>query len=404
MTSRTSQETYREIGRITLIGSFIDLTLGVIKVVVGYLASSQALIADGIHSLSDLVTDVLVIFAARQSSHAADDRHPYGHGRIQTLATVFLALSLGLIALVIGWDAFRRILNAEKLFVPGFWALVVAIISALAKEGYFRYAVRYAKRHRSSLLRANAWHSRSDALSSLAVIVGVVGVMAGIPWADAAAAIVVAVLILLVAFRIGLEGADELIDAAVDPELGSRIRDQIMSVEGVLDAHELRTRRMGPGIFADVHIRVDPRITVSEGHRIGDEVISRLKGSFAELEDVVVHVDPEDDSQALSTVSLPLRPVIEKQVSKCLSELQDELGTWHSVHPMNLVVHYLGGKYDLEIWLPMTDRDNAQSTKILSEKISQRVGSIEEVSNVSVLFADEQSFRDSIRSIPLKNG
>ncbi|MED5408686.1 MAG: cation diffusion facilitator family transporter [Pseudomonadota bacterium] len=385
---------YRQIRRITLIGSFIDLALGLTKITVGYLATSQALLADGIHSLSDLVTDVLVIFAARQSSHAADDRHPYGHGRIQTLATVFLALSLGLVAILIGWDAIRRILDPGLLLAPGFWVLIVATISALAKEGYFRYAVRYSKSHNSSLLKANAWHSRSDAMSSVAVIVGVVGVMAGIPWADAVAAIVVAILIMVVAVRIGLEGADELIDAAVDPELELRIRAQIMTVEGILDTHELRTRRMGPKILADVHIRVDPRITVSEGHRIGDEVISRLKNTFVELDDVVVHVDPEDDTQALPTVFLPLRPVIEEKVSKCLSDLQVELGSGPSLRPLNLVLHYLNGKYHLEIWLAMPDNSSVGSTETFSQKIAQRILSIEEVSNVCVLFSSDPSLHE----------
>ena len=385
---------YRQIRRITLIGTFIDLGLGFTKITVGYLATSQALVADGIHSLSDLVTDVLVIFAARQSSHAADDRHPYGHGRIQTLATVFLALSLGLVAILIGWDALRRMLDPGLLLAPGFWVLVVAAISALAKEGYFRYAVRYSKNHNSSLLKANAWHSRSDAMSSVAVIVGVIGVMAGIPWADAAAAIVVAILILIVAVRIGLEGADELIDTAVDPELELRIRAQIMAVEGILDAHELRTRRMGPKILADVHIRVDPRITVSEGHRIGDEVISRLKNTFIELDDVVVHVDPEDDTESLPTVFLPLRHVIEEKVSNCLSDLQIELGSRPSLRPLNLVLHYLNGKYHLEIWLAMPGNDSVESTQMLAQKVSQRVVSIEEVSNVCVLFTSDLSPHD----------
>jgi len=215
---------YSEIRRLTLIGGVLDLFLGFVKVLVGYIGNSQALIADGIHSLSDLITDILVLVATKQSAQAADEGHPYGHDRIQTLVSLALAGSLGIIAIVIAWDAVIRIVSPESLLQPGFWPLAVAAISVVSKEGYFQYVVRHPSVATSRMLYANAWHSRSDALSSLAVIVGVGGVLAGFAWADAFAAIVVAGLLLAVAYRIGREGAEELIDSAASPVLNANMR------------------------------------------------------------------------------------------------------------------------------------------------------------------------------------
>ena len=158
---------YSEIRRLTLIGGALDLFLGFFKVLVGYIGNSQALIADGIHSLSDLITDVLVLVATKHSAQAADEGHPYGHDRIQTLVSLALAGSLGIIAMVIAWDAVTRILSPEALLQPGFWPLAVAAISVVSKEGYFQYIVRHPTAATSRMLYANAWHSRSDALSSL---------------------------------------------------------------------------------------------------------------------------------------------------------------------------------------------------------------------------------------------
>ena len=316
-------EYYSEIRRLTLIGGVLDLFLGFVKVLVGYIGNSQALIADGIHSLSDLITDVLVLVATKHSAQAADEGHPYGHDRIQTLVSLALAGSLGIIAIVIAWDAVIRIVSPESLLLPGFWPLAVAAISVVSKEGYFQYVVRHPSATTSRMLYANAWHSRSDALSSLAVIVGVGGVLAGFAWADAFAAIVVAGLLLVVAYRIGREGAEELIDSAASPVLNANMRKTILSIEGVRDSHELRTRRMADKVLADVHIRVDPLISVSEGHRIGDEVMDALKTRFPEVGDVVVHIDPEDDIVGDVYSKLPMRSVIVAEINTNLHKLQN---------------------------------------------------------------------------------
>ena len=165
---------YRDIRVVTIVGAIVDLLLGVAKVVVGLAAGSQALVADGIHSFSDLATDFLVLFAAKHAHRKADVEHPYGHGRIETVATVVLGISLVLVAIGISYDAARRLLDPELLLHPGLLALVVALVSVVSKEVIYQYTARAARRLRSKMLLANAWHSRSDAISSIVVVIGVI--------------------------------------------------------------------------------------------------------------------------------------------------------------------------------------------------------------------------------------
>jgi len=380
-------EYYSEIRRLTLIGGVLDLFLGFVKVLVGYIGNSQALIADGIHSLSDLITDILVLVATKQSAQAADEGHPYGHDRIQTLVSLALAGSLGIIAIVIAWDAVIRIVSPESLLQPGFWPLAVAAISVVSKEGYFQYVVRHPSAATSRMLYANAWHSRSDALSSLAVIVGVGGVLAGFAWADAFAAIVVAGLLLVVAYRIGREGAEELIDSAASPVLNANMRKTILSIEGVRDSHELRTRRMADKVLADVHIRVDPLISVSEGHRIGDEVMDTLKTRFPEVGDVVVHIDPEDDIVGDVYSKLPMRSVIVAEINTSLHNLRNNFDTRFSLQPRNIVVHYLDDGCQIEIWMSMPDEATTRDCSLASSTIKDALMRIDNIVSASVLFS-----------------
>lgn len=378
---------YSEIRRLTLIGGVLDLFLGFVKVLVGYIGNSQALIADGIHSLSDLITDILVLVATKHSAQAADEGHPYGHDRIQTLVSLALAGSLGIIAIVIAWDAVIRIASPESLLLPGFWPLAVAAISVVSKEGYFQYVVRHPSAATSRMLYANAWHSRSDALSSLAVIVGVGGVLAGFAWADAFAAIVVAGLLLVVAYRIGREGAEELIDSAASPVLNANMRKTILSIEGVRDSHELRTRRMADKVLADLHIRVDPLISVSEGHRIGDEVMDALKTRFPEVGDVVVHIDPEDDIVGDVYSKLPMRSVIVAEINTNLHKLQNNFDARFSLQPKNIVVHYLDDGCQIEIWMTMPDEATTRDCSLASSTIKDALMRIDNIVSASVLFS-----------------
>ncbi|OOZ40100.1 hypothetical protein BOW53_09095 [Solemya pervernicosa gill symbiont] len=347
-TGDTHSERYLETRRVTLIGTAIDLILGVIKIIFGFTANSQALIADGFHSLSDLVTDFMVIYAAKHASKGADEEHPYGHGRIETLATVALGGALILVAIGISWDAIERLLHPESLMVPGMLALIVAAISVLAKEWIYHYTMAVAKRLRSKMLQANAWHSRSDAISSIVVVIGVGGTMAGFTYLDAVAAVIVGLMIAKIGWDLAWSSAHELIDTGLDTEQVEGIREAIMNVDGVSTLHMLRTRLMGGEALVDVHILVDPYISVSEGHQIGETMRRMLIDDFEEISDVMVHIDPEDDEGGAPCLGLPLR-------EKVLQQLRDEWGHIPASTQIEAeVLHYIDGAVSVELLLPLS--------------------------------------------------
>ncbi len=342
-----SDERYRATRNVTLVGSVLDLTLGIAKIVVGTLAHSQALIADGIHSLSDLGTDFMVLYAARHAHRKPDREHPYGHGRIETAATVALGIALVAVAAGIAWDSLRRLFDPDLLLQPGPLALTVAIISVLSKEWIYHYTMRVARRLNSNMLKANAWHSRSDAISSIVVVIGIIGVMLGYPFLDAVAAVVVALLIARIGWDLAWSSLRELIDTALDSDEVKRIRDSIMKVDGVRTLHMLRTRRSGGSAFVDVHILVDPQVSVSEGHQIGERVRRTLLADSSDVSDVTVHIDPEDDERNSPCDHLPLR-----------EDLLAALGRAWEGMPMaarvrNVTLHYLNGKVHLDLTLPL---------------------------------------------------
>ena len=219
--------------RVTRVGSVLDAGLGTLKLVVGTFAHSQALIADGLHSLSDLATDVLVFLAARHANAEPDDDHPYGHERIETVATVVLGLVLIAVGVGIAADAVNRMLHPELLQKPEAWALAAAGVSIVAKEWVFRYTLAAARRLRSNLLEANAWHSRSDASSSIVVCIGVAGTMAGLDYVDAVAAVVVGYMVAQVGWRFAYRSYQELIDTALDDDERQEIADIIKAMPGV---------------------------------------------------------------------------------------------------------------------------------------------------------------------------
>ena len=369
---------YKITRRVTIIGGILDTVLACAKILVGVIGQSQALVADGIHSLSDLATDVMVILAARHASREADDDHPYGHHRIETVASVVLALLLALVALGICWDSVTRMLSGEPLPVPSLITLVVASFSALSKEGIYHYTMRAANRIDSKLLRANAWHSRSDALSSLVVMIGLAGALAGYPVADALAAIVVSVMILKVAWDIGKTGVDELIDTGLDRSELQQIRQSVLDVPGVKDMHDLRTRRMGSSIFCDLHVHVPSRISVSEGHRIGEEVYKRMKAVIERLDDIVVHIDAEDDTESRPSSHLPLRDEIEPEIRRRCDEI---LGHRDSVEQLTL--HYIAGQIQAGVRLSRDSVKDAAAETL--ESLRMELGNMEPLGSITLL-------------------
>ena len=375
-----SDARYQDARRVTLVGAAVNIFLSVIKIVAGWLGSSHALIADGIHSLSDLATDVVVLVAAKHGSKDADEEHPYGHGRIETLATVVLGIVLILVAFGIGYDAVRRLFQPEQLLLPGILALSAAIISVLVKEALYHYTVAVAKKLRSNLLRANAWHHRSDAVSSVVVVVGVIGSMAGLAYLDAIASVVVAVMVAKIGWDLGWNSIHELIDRGLEQADVENIREMIMAVDGVRAMHDLRTRRMGGNAFVDVDVLVDPSLTVSEGHRIGEEVLKRLNQDIDEVTDVTVHIDPEDDETETPSRDAPMRG---DMLERLHSHWRDVAGT-EKIE--SVALHYLGGRIRVEARVPLNTMADLDEARRFAQAMAETADKDEYVTQVKVLF------------------
>ena len=373
------RQRYREVRKVTLAGSAVDFVLGVAKIVTGWFANSQALIADGIHSLSDLLTGFIVLYAAKHSHKTADEIHPYGYGRIETLATVSLGIVLTGVAIGIAYEAVKRLNDPAVAMDFTGLALFIALLSIISKEWIYHYTMSAARRLHSDLLIASAWHSRSDAFSSIVVLLGIGGVILGYPYLDAVAAVAVAAMIAKIGFTLARTSMLELIDVALDPEKVSAIRQHIHAVHGVRSIHTLRTRKSAGNAFVDVHIQVDPRLSVSEGHQIGDSVRRRLLRQVDEVTDVTVHIDPENDESGSPCNDLPLREEIIAKLKQCWPRLPAP-----AIEAVTL--HYLSGAIDVELDLPIGILHSIGEAEILVRELKQAVSVLPYIHAVQVRF------------------
>ncbi len=336
----TQHDRYWQAKKITLIGALCNAFLGLIKLIGGYLFHSHALLADGVHSFSDLITDIMVLFASKFGSLDADESHPYGHQRIETAATLFLSLLLCFAGFGIAWDAFEELLNGSTT-IPNWLALPIICISIFINEGLFHYTRHVGTKINSSLITANAWHHRSDAASSLVVLIGLIGSLSGFSYLDTVAAIIVGLMIIKMGWDYGWNSVKELVDTAVSNELLVQIEQVIQNVHGVERIHQLRSRSMGNDVLIDVHIMVAPKISVSEGHYIAQHVHQALVTQIRSVKDVIVHVDHEDDEVSSPSLHLPSRKVLQEQL---LNEV-------HIDFPQILFwnVHYSDGSINIDI-------------------------------------------------------
>ena len=354
----------RETQRVSLVTGVINLLLSVAQILIGLIANSAALIADGIHSASDLVSDVMVWFAARHAAQAPDKDHPYGHGRFETAATLGLGLLLVIVALGIVWKGGERLFDPQRP-IPGQIALVVAAIGIVAKESLYWYTIAVAKRLKSELLRANAWHHRSDAISSVVVLVGVGGAVIGFSYMDAVAAIIVGLMVAKIGWDLGWGAMTELVDTALDEEAVDNAKRVIMGVDGVRSVHMLRTRRHGAEASADVHVQVAPRLSVSEGHMISQAVEDRIIDEVEQITDVTVHIDPEDDESAPTCRGLPLR-------AEALQALEQAWEQAHIIPAQREVrLHYLSGRIDVEVILPLASLTSREDSQRLRDRLAE---------------------------------
>lgn len=280
--------------RVTKVGMAVNIFLSIIKVTTGVLGHSQALVADGIHSFSDLASDVVVMLGLKWGRKGEDEAHPFGHARIETVAGLLTGIILIATGIGLAYQSIDTIYQ-HQYSSPGYFAIVAALVSVVLKEGLYWYTVRVGRRIKSLALIGNAWHHRSDALSSVAVLIGVTGAHFSSAWgmADAYAALVVTFFVLKVGTELMWTAAKEVIDTAPDAAVMQQLTETAMSVDGVLQTHDIRARLSGGQVFAEVHIVVSPDLTVRVGHDIAATVKHRLLTEVSQLARVIVHVDPE---------------------------------------------------------------------------------------------------------------
>ena len=287
-----------EIARVTLTGSVVNLLLVGLKAVAGLVGHSAAMISDAVHSLSDFVTDIVVLVFVRVSARPQDEDHDYGHGKYETLATLFIGLALAAAAVgivVSGAGKLARWLQGEDLPAPGKIALWAALGSIVAKELLFQYTRIKGKHLDSKALEANAWHHRSDALSSVGTAIGIGGaILLGSRWTvlDPLASIVVGAMLVKVAWDLLGPSFGELTDSSLPADMEQEMLDIIRGVPGVEDPHNLRTRRIGNRIAAEVHIRLDGSLPLSDAHEKASEVERRFKDRFGAQSHIIVHMEP----------------------------------------------------------------------------------------------------------------
>ncbi|MDH3310804.1 MAG: cation diffusion facilitator family transporter [Gammaproteobacteria bacterium] len=376
----SSSERYTASMSVALVNISANFILSTAQVIIGLLGHSQALVADGLHTLSDMFADLLVIFALKHGRKGADEEHPYGHERIETAVTMILGIVLIGVAIGIGVRAGLKLTTPEELLIPSMLTLWTALGTLAAKEIMYRYTIITANRFDSNMLRASAWHHRSDALSSLIVAVGIGGSLMGFKYLDAIAAIVVAAMILKVGIDLSWRSLRELVDTGLGRKDLESIRRAILSISGVKALHLLRTRRLGGQALADVHIIVDDHLSVSEGHQISEAVRAKLINEITPMTDVMVHIDTEEDVEGRSCEGLPLRDEALKRLDGYFREIPEARKIEH------VTLHYLDGHIDVEILLPLSLASSDTATHELRRRFSDAVQGDKDIGSVNIYF------------------
>lgn len=280
--------------RMSLVSIIGNVALSSFKMLAGFLGSSSAMISDAIHSLSDVLTTFIALIGVKISKKKADKSHPYGHERFECVASLFLGLLLLITGLGVGWSGIKAIISGEyKAFSkPGLIALIAAVLSILTKEGMFWYTRYYAKAISSSVFMADAWHHRSDALSSVGSLIGIGGAMLGFPIMDSLASIVICLFILKVAIKIIFDALKNMSDSSCDENYEKKLHDYILSINGVVSVDLLHTRLFGNKVYVDLEISVDGNMPLKEAHEIAEDVHSKCENNFPDIKHIMIHVNP----------------------------------------------------------------------------------------------------------------
>jgi len=372
--------------KATLVGVAANLTLSVVKFIGGIVGNSAAMVADAVHSFSDLLTDAIVLVTHKIGQKPKDEDHPYGHGRAETLGTTavgFFIISAGIGLAYEAWS----IIQSESPHIPKALAAGTALISIVIKEWLFRYTRLVGEKSNSPALIANAWHHRSDAISSIAALVGIIGAMIGFPILDPIAAAMVAFMVMKVGYELTLGGFRDLMDTALSEKETHDIQVVIDAITGVIKSHDLRTRKIGGEILMDVHIQVDSDLTVTEGHEIAERVRRKLIKTYQNTQDVLVHVDAYDDSE-VETIHNISRDDIELLVNPIIRNVSD------AFEKTKLRIHHLKGKNLIEIYLRGDPTKTITETETSLEEMKQHLLTGEYIDNVKFYLEVEQNDDD----------
>ncbi|MBE9504404.1 MAG: cation diffusion facilitator family transporter [Proteobacteria bacterium] len=366
---------YSQGKRITWIGALGNVVLSIVKFVAGVSGRSEALIADAVHSISDLVSDVVVLVSLKVSSRPVDEDRPYGYGRVETVGTGILGIILIIVGINIFWHAIETV-NTGVNYIPKSIALAGAFISIIVKEGMYHYTVRVGKKIHSPSIIANAWHHRSDAFSSVASLIGIGAAMMGWPIFDPIAAIIVTVLILKVGLETTIDSFKDIIDTSVKKEIRDKIIDATLSTAGVINYHDLKTRKMGSEILVDIHIEVNPWMNVYEAHCIADKVRDMIVDKVRNISDVLVHIDPEGEADDVFVSRS------KEQVAKEISDLVSEIDEVISFR--DIMIQYSGNKMIVHINIQLSPHMTVQEGYAKVGDIKDRLLQLDNVSDAII--------------------
>ena len=292
------QSAERAAVRVSWITMGINLLLSAGKLAAGLLAHSGAMVSDAVHSASDVFSTVIVIIGMRAAGKASDKEHPYGHERMECVAAVILAGTLLATGLMIGWQGIRTIFTREgELTVPGLAALIAAVVSIAVKEGMYHYTLAAAKQASSEALKADAWHHRSDALSSVGALIGIGGARLGVPVMDPIASLVICVMIIRAAYEIFRDAVDKLVDRSCDEKTESAIRETVLRHSGVAHIDRMMTRQFGSRIYVEMEISVDGEMPLRKAHDISEQVHREIETAFPAVKHIMIHLNPTGEHE-----------------------------------------------------------------------------------------------------------
>jgi cation diffusion facilitator family transporter len=358
------------------VGAAANLFLSLIKFIGGIFGNSIALVADAFHSLSDLITDIVVYFSHGLGQLPPDQDHPYGHGRAETIGTTVVGLLIVFTGLGVAYESWETISDSITK-VPGWIAASTACLSIVINEGLYHYTLKIGKASKSPSLTANAWHHRTDAISSIAALIGILGAWNGIAIMDPLAGGLVGLMVCKVGYDFSREGFRDLMDTALSEEHTKKIFSILNEIPEVIHFHDLRSRTIGGEILIDVHILVDPEMTVTEGHGVAEVVRRNVIKAFDNVQDVLVHVDGEHDAEVENLYSMTRKELIE--ITKPVFE---------SIHGVNsdpeIRTHHIKGKVSLDVFLQMEGQQEMEGIQKQIREVKSRLEAIPQIDRARV--------------------